>query len=232
MYDMGNKKTKVRIALQWIYSRVKLLEDVLVMLDKQLREDQADLVERLDNYKTMTDPFADVMQASMNSLRYSTEHSKPVEFNLEITDQEQQLAKRVDKVLKYSPIQYAKFTYVMSGIFAVLVCLTSLARADSMNVTVSALSIYLLFNSKDGENNKVAAKKSEKAFRGLCAGLVVSAIYDIVWHVMRDSAEGQNEMGNIVVEVASWLQVVAVLFKVVMCFVFWKASLGYAAVID
>jgi hypothetical protein len=36
---MGNKKTKVRIALQWIYSRVKLLEDVLVMLDKQLRED-------------------------------------------------------------------------------------------------------------------------------------------------------------------------------------------------
>lgn len=86
MYELGNKKTKVRIALQWIYSRVKLLEDVLVMLDKQLQEDKADLIDRLDNYKTMTDPFADVMQASMNTLRYSTEHSKPVDFNLEITD--------------------------------------------------------------------------------------------------------------------------------------------------
>lgn len=49
----------------------------------------------------------------------------------------------------------------MSGIFAVLVCLTSLARADSMNVTVSALSIYLLFNAKEQESSKVVAKKSE-----------------------------------------------------------------------
>ena len=56
------------------------------MLDKQLQDDKADLIDRLDNYKTMTDPFADVMQASMNTLRYSTEHSKPVDFNLEITD--------------------------------------------------------------------------------------------------------------------------------------------------
>lgn len=33
LFNLGNKPAKVRLALQWIYSRVKLLEDVLHMLE-------------------------------------------------------------------------------------------------------------------------------------------------------------------------------------------------------
>jgi hypothetical protein len=32
LYDVKNGKTKVRLAIQWIYSRVKLLEDILNLL--------------------------------------------------------------------------------------------------------------------------------------------------------------------------------------------------------
>jgi hypothetical protein len=37
LYDLTDSKgeTKVRLALQWIYSRVKLLEDILQMLKNQ-----------------------------------------------------------------------------------------------------------------------------------------------------------------------------------------------------
>jgi hypothetical protein len=40
LYDMKNGKTKVRLAIQWIYSRVKLLEDILNLLRTQKLSDE------------------------------------------------------------------------------------------------------------------------------------------------------------------------------------------------
>ena len=43
LYDLGNGKSQIRIALQWIYSKVKLLEDILTQLRTQL---DADLISK------------------------------------------------------------------------------------------------------------------------------------------------------------------------------------------
>jgi hypothetical protein len=43
LYDMKNGKTKVRLAIQWIYSRVKLLEDILNLLRVQKERDEQEL---------------------------------------------------------------------------------------------------------------------------------------------------------------------------------------------
>ncbi len=45
LYDVKNGKTKVRLAIQWIYSRVKLLEDILNLLRFQKQSDEQDLLE-------------------------------------------------------------------------------------------------------------------------------------------------------------------------------------------
>lgn len=101
-----------------------------------------------------------------------------------------------------------------------------------MNVTVSALSIYFLFNARDQENSRIGAKKQQNQFRALCAGLVVSLFYDIIWSFMKDSAEGQLQTEHVMFELVSWVQTIMMIFKVFMCFVFWKASLDFAALID
>ena len=43
LYDLGNGTSQIRIALQWIYSKVKLLEDILTQLRTQL---DADLISK------------------------------------------------------------------------------------------------------------------------------------------------------------------------------------------
>ena len=43
LYDLGNGTFQIRIALQWIYSKVKLLEDILTQLRTQL---DADLISK------------------------------------------------------------------------------------------------------------------------------------------------------------------------------------------
>ena len=39
LYDLGNGTSQIRVALQWIYSKVKLLEDILTQLRTQLDAD-------------------------------------------------------------------------------------------------------------------------------------------------------------------------------------------------
>lgn len=87
-----------------------------------------------------------------------------------------------------------------------------------------ALGIYLLTNTND-------AKKQH--FRLLVAALALSLCYDVAWVFLRDGAESQLEqVSSWVVTAAQWVQVLLMVFKVVMIFVFWKASHDFAALID
>jgi hypothetical protein len=65
IFDLGNRRSKVRLALQWIYSRVKLLEDILQMLSKQIEEDRLSLLQAQENYDTMNEPFKAIFQANL-----------------------------------------------------------------------------------------------------------------------------------------------------------------------
>ena len=83
LYDMNNGKTKVRLAIQWIYSLVKLLEDILNLLRTQKSSDQQDLTELRSNLEHMQSPFSTAfMKVASDDLeksqKYSSSFSKPL----------------------------------------------------------------------------------------------------------------------------------------------------------
>ena len=69
LYDLKNGKTKVRLAIQWIYSRVKLLEDIQNLLQFQKQSDEQDLAQLKINLEHMQSPFSTTfMQIAMDDL--------------------------------------------------------------------------------------------------------------------------------------------------------------------
>ena len=149
--------------------------------------------------------------------------------NLEVTENEELYSRNIDKFIHskgLKPIRWAYCTFVLTLIYTVLVLVSSIHRADSLNVTVCSLGIYLLINTEN-------VKKS--SFRLLVAALIVSLCYDVAWSLLKDSSEGQFEDKNAphwIIEISKWVQWLLIGFKVVLIFVFWKASIDFAALID
>ena len=61
LYDLGNGTSQIRIALQWIYSKVKLLEDILTQLRTQLDADIISKQEAEDELAAMEQPFGNFL---------------------------------------------------------------------------------------------------------------------------------------------------------------------------
>lgn len=61
LYDLGNGQSQIRIALQWIYSKVKLLEDILAQLRTQLEADIISKQEAEDELAAMEQPFGNFL---------------------------------------------------------------------------------------------------------------------------------------------------------------------------
>lgn len=57
LYDLGNGRSTVRIAVQWIYSTVKLLEDILQQVREQTQNDQDQLTVFKNDIAAMRNPF-------------------------------------------------------------------------------------------------------------------------------------------------------------------------------
>ena len=113
--------------------------------------------------------------------------SRTIDFNFEVSQREEAYSRNVDNFIAkrgLRPIKWARCTFILTIIFTVMVIISSMARTDSMNVTVCALGIYLLMNTRE-------VKK--QSFRMLVVGLCMSLVYDLVWQFMKDGAEGQLE---------------------------------------
>lgn len=99
-----------------------------------------------------------------------------------------------------------------------------MARADSLNITVCCLAIYLLMHS---------AEVTKNSFRGLVLLLLLSLVYDLVWYVMQSEEENNLLDGTTFVpQLAHWVHFGLLFFKPIMVLVYWKASIDFAAILD
>lgn len=149
--------------------------------------------------------------------------------NLEVGETEEKWAKQIDNTLQQrmgrSP-NWARLCYWLTGVYTVLNMLGCMYRADFLNVTVCAIAIYLLTSANEIQ---------KKTFRLLVFGTFVSFIYDIVWHFMQsESADAASEAGTggFLRSFVHWVLLFMMVFKIVMMFVFWKASVDFPALID
>jgi hypothetical protein len=109
-----------------------------------------------------------------------------------------------------------------------MTCLVHFYKADFVNLTVCTVAIYILTNAKD-------AKPAH--FRYLVAGTILSFVYDLVWLFLCGSElagddEEDGGMETSVRKFSLWMTIISLIFKVVMTFVFWMASLKFEDIID
>lgn len=142
---------------------------------------------------------------------------------------EEKMSSSIDGYLRnkgFRQINWARLCFTVTVINTVLNLFAGLYRADFLNITVCAVAIFLLTNPE------IVNKTS---FRLLVAGTFLSLVYDIVWRCMQDfDAEELADCGlqQSVHIFSYWVLWVMMLIKIVMGFVYWKASLDFAAIID
>ena len=96
-------------------------------------------------------------------------------------------------------------------------------------LTVCTIAIYLLTNAKDARPEQ---------FRYLVAGTILSFVYDIVWLIMRfrdmsgDSTEEDGGVESSVRKFSFFMTIISLVFKFIMTFVYWMASMRFEDIID
>ena len=123
----------------------------------------------------------------------------------------------------FKQFKWARATFVMTILFTIVTLLVHFHKADFVNLTVCTLAIYLLDNAKDVQ---------PKHFRFLVAGTILSFAYDLIWMLMRASDEDDGDVDATVRRFSKVMTVIALIFKVVMTFVFWMASMRFEDIID
>ena len=150
----------------------------------------------------------------------------------EVTTEEVHYSRTVDKYIErqgYHQIQWAKCTFWMTIIFLIITMLVHFYKADFVNITICCVAIYLLtFADPDGE----------KYWRWMVFGIVLTLGYDLLWFWEREddySGDMDKEDGGVQSNVRSLslkMAWVSFLYKILMCFVYWKSSIDYAAILD
>ena len=125
-------------------------------------------------------------------------------------------------------MKWARATFIMTILFTIITCLIHFYKADFVNLTVCTIAIYILTNAKDAK---------PKHFRYLVVGTIVSFFYDLVWLFLRGGElagddEEDGGMESSVRKFSLWMTLIGLIFKVIMTFVFWMASLKFEDIID
>mmetsp|Transcript_28229 Transcript_28229/g.37655 ORF Transcript_28229/g.37655 Transcript_28229/m.37655 type:complete len:196 (+) Transcript_28229:1106-1693(+) len=156
LYDLDPEGSgQIRIMLQWIYSKVKLLEDILLALRFQIHRDKQDKAfkeELIEDYKK---PFGGFLKATVANKALNTRDVVLLDAFTKFgtpTEEEHKLAKDVEEFIKkkgFKVPKWARATFIMTFIFLIVTLLIHFYKADFVNLTVCTVAIYLLSNAKD-----------------------------------------------------------------------------------
>ena len=148
-----------------------------------------------------------------------------------VSEDEKKYAKDVEAYLLKNGVRsfpWARATFIMTVLFTIVTCLVHFYKADFVNLTVCTIAIHLLSNAKEAQ---------PKHFRYLVAGTILSFAYDVAWLLLRttDLAADTEEDGGVEASVRRFsliMTIVSLVFKFVMTFIYWMASMRFEDIID
>lgn len=181
---------RIRLMLQWVYSKVQYFSEYLSKWDETLGKDieEKEQIERF--IKQLENPFGfldNMKEEAIETDDDEEEDGQPKskieelvkENEKKIKAQEQQMLKSVDNItinlaskLGFSYVPWFTLTKIVLGIYTVLTCFVLFFRTDFINLTVCTSAIYMILNTD---------KIKKWTFRALVAGIFLSLAYDLVW---------------------------------------------------
>lgn len=147
------------------------------------------------------------------------------------TEDEKKMAKDVEEYMRrqgMANVKWARATFIMTIIFTIVTLMVHFYKADFVNLTVCTVAIHMLSSPKDVRPTQ---------FRYLVAGTILSFAYDIAWFVLRgyDMVGDDEEDGGMEASIRKFslfMTIIAMVFKVIMTFVYWMASMRFEDIID
>ena len=136
--------------LQWVYSKVKLLEDILLANRLQIHRDKVDKEIKEELILDFAKPFGGFLKATAvkSTSRKRDENLKDLftQFG-EPTEDEHQMAKEMEEYMLKNGFlvpRWARATYIMTFLFLFITLLIHFYKADFVNLTVCTVAIHLL----------------------------------------------------------------------------------------
>lgn len=148
-----------------------------------------------------------------------------------VSEDERKMSKKVEEFMRkkgYKSVSWARGTYVMTILFTIVTILVHFYKADFVNLTVCTIAIHLLTNAQDAQ---------PRHFRYLVAATILTFVYDVAWLLLRgyDMAGNDEEEGGMEASIRKFslvMTIISLIFKVVMTFVYWMASMRFEDIID
>ena len=132
-----------------------------------------------------------------------------------------------DRFYAGEQIPWLLLTEVVVWIFLVLTLLVMIKKPAYLSLTVIALAIYVLHNTRH---------IGRSTFRGLVALLALSWVYDAIWLLIiepgaadEDLEDGGNEWK--LRRFVKLMSYITLFFKVIVVLVFWKDSLDFRNIV-
>jgi hypothetical protein len=165
---------KLRLSLQWVHSKVKYFQTIILQWNESLEMDRQELEYLKSQLQTLDKPFGHLLEMkALKSIQNSSRtgirlEGLELEFNLKL---EKAFSVSFGKGLDWN---WAGFLSML--VYLIISALLMLARSDFTDVgnrqVVLAAAMYYLWVTKS---------KSTKGYRGVAVGLLLSEVSDLVW---------------------------------------------------
>ena len=183
---------RIRLMLQWVYSKVQYFSEYLSKWDETLGKDieEKEQIERfikqlenpfgfLDNLKDDAQDTDDDEKADKDGQPKTQLEVMVKENEKKIKVHEEKLVQNIDNLsnniaqkLGFSYVPWFTLTKIVLGIYTALTCFVLFFRTDFINLTVCTSAIYMILNTE---------RIQKWTFRILVLGIFISLIYDLIF---------------------------------------------------
>ena len=183
---------RIRLMLQWVYSKVQYFSEYLSKWDETLGKDieEKEQIERfikqlenpfgfLDNLKDDAQDTDDDEKADKDGQPKTQLEVMVKENEKKIKVHEEKLVQNIDNLsnniaqkLGFSYVPWFTLTKIVLGIYTALTCFVLFFRTDFINLTVCTSAIYMILNTE---------RIQKWTFRILVFGIFISLIYDLIF---------------------------------------------------
>ena len=234
-YDGDGRRGQIRLEIQWIYSRLQLMNEKVRELNdvKRKVEDIRKAYERELNI--IRSPFGFLINDNLAS---AYENEPEILMSIYLAHpKEQEASKALDAII--NPIKTKSglgqnfwavvftYTYFLYLLITFMLCFY---KPDFINLTVVTLAFYLLpFVNLPGLNSPQLKKKVIR----ICVVLIFfSIIFDIIWLILHTShwwgtLRYDGDVEKTMRRYSVVMTFISLFFRLWVFLVFWKMSLDY-----
>lgn len=215
---------KIRLGLQWVYSKVKYFQTIIQQWSESLEMDRQELEYLRGQLQKLDKPFGHLLEIKALQRIQANQGSGIRLGNLELN-----LDYKLEGALNFEFMKGMDWNwagFISMLVYLILSVLLMFARSDFPDVRTTQVALagtlYYLWVTKS---------KSSRAFKGLALCLFLSEIYDLMWFAavglvrVTQGWTGTVEAGRGLRGLVLFLAIVNFLVKLPICIVVWKVSM-------